>query len=76
MADTDQVLEQLDHITEELAHVKKYVLTHVLEHKRQAKAAWQTLLKAAQRVQWDSVKAVDEICQYDNYASRQADRCQ
>ena len=63
MADTEQVLEQLDHITEELAHVKKFVLTHVLEHKKQAKAAWQKLLKASQRVRWDSIDAIDEIRQ-------------
>ena len=63
MADTEQVLEQLDHITEELAHVKKFVLTHVLEHKKQAKAAWQKLLKASQRVRWDNIDAIDEIRQ-------------
>ena len=61
MADTDQVLEQLEHITEELAYVKKYVLTHVLEHKKHTKAAWQKLLKASRLVQWDCVNAVDEI---------------
>jgi hypothetical protein len=43
--------------------VKKYVLTHVLEHKKQAKAAWQKLLKASQRVRWDSIDAVGEIRQ-------------
>ena len=63
MADTEQVLEQLDHITEELAHVKTFVLTHVLEHKKQAKAAWQKLLKASQRMRWDSIDAIDEIRQ-------------
>ena len=63
MADTEQVLEQLEHITEELAHVKKFVLTHVLEHKKQARAAWQKLLKASQRVRWDSIDAIDEIRQ-------------
>jgi hypothetical protein len=62
MAETEQVvLEQLDHITEELAHVKKYVLLHTLEHKKQAKAAWQKLVKASQRVQWDRMSAVEEI---------------
>lgn len=63
MADTEQVLEQLDHITEELAHVKKFVLSHVLEHKKQAKAAWQKLLTASRRVRWDSIDAVNEIRQ-------------
>ena len=63
MADTDQVLEQLEHITEELAHVKKYILTHVLEHKKHAKTAWQKLLKASRQAQWDRVNAVDEIRQ-------------
>lgn len=63
MADTAQVLEQLDHITEELAHVKKFVLTHALEHKKQGKAAWQKLLQASRRVQWDRLDAVDEIRQ-------------
>ena len=64
MAETEQVLKQLDHITEELAHVKTFVLTHVvLEHKKQAKAAWQKLLKASQRVQWDRIDAIDEIRQ-------------
>lgn len=63
MADTEQVLEQLEHITEELAHVKKYVLIHGLEHKKQAKAAWQKLLKASRRVRWDRINAVDEIRQ-------------
>ena len=63
MADTEQVLEQLDHITEELAHVKKFVLTHALERKNQAKAAWQKLLKASKRVQWDNVNAIEEIRQ-------------
>ncbi len=63
MADTEQVLEQLDHITEELAHVKRFVLTHALEHKKQAKAAWQKLLKASRRVQWDHIDAVEDIRQ-------------
>ena len=63
MADTEQVLEQLEHITEELVHVKTYVLTHALEHKRQARAAWQKLLKASRLVQWDRIDAVDEIRQ-------------
>jgi len=63
MAETDQILTDIDRMTEELERVKKYVLTQSLGKKKQAKAAWQALVRASKRVKWDEVSAVEEIRQ-------------
>ena len=63
MANAEQILETVERMTEELERVKKYVLTQALGRKRQTKAPWQALAKAAKRVTWDHVTAVEEIRQ-------------
>lgn len=63
MAETDQILQDIDRMTEELERVKKFVLTHAIGKKKRAKAAWQMLVNASKRVKWDDVSAVEEIRQ-------------
>ncbi len=61
MAETEQILETVERMTEELERVKKYVLTQTLGKKKQTKASWRALVKAAKRVTWDDVTAVEEV---------------
>ena len=63
MTETDQILQDIDRMTEELERVKKFVFTQAVGKKKQAQAVWRSLLNASKRVKWDGISAVEEIRQ-------------
>ena len=63
MAQTDQILGDIDRMTEELERVKKYLITQTIGKKKSARTAWEKLVKVANRVRWDTVSAVEDIRQ-------------
>ena len=64
MVQTTQILGSIDHITEELAEVKKALLVMEIGEVEKSKRAWERIKKASQGVPWDEMSAVEEIrCQ-------------
>lgn len=56
-----KIIENIDHITEELANIKKSLLTLDTRPERGSSKAWNRIVKASQKVKWDEVTAVEEI---------------
>lgn len=61
MTQATQILESIDHITEELAGIKKALLVLEIGGMEKSKKAWERIIKSSQGVKWDDVNAVEEI---------------
>ena len=56
-----QILKDIDRMTEELERVKKYIMTQAVSEKKITKQAWEKLIQTAKHVKWDNISAVREI---------------
>lgn len=56
-----RIIEHIDHITEELADIKKSLLISEIGSDERSKRAWDRVIRTSQEVKWDGVDAVEEI---------------
>jgi hypothetical protein len=61
MVQTAHIIKSIDHITEELADIKKVLLAMEIGSIEKSKKAWERIIQASSKVKWDDVSAVDEI---------------